>query len=319
MEHIDFPPHHGSPRYTPCACRLPTWISLWPLMRDSTNHSHRTTGQKSRWWYANWSSIVRFFKSVWRGPSQASSNEVGTLWNSWEPSQMDRIVASRKSQSVVVHGTCSSQVMVKSGVPQGIVLGPLMFLLYINDIGNEINSNLRLFADDSILHGMVNNFQDVQALQADLNKLVEWAQKWQMTLNSSKCVMLRVSRSVNDVNFSYEMMGRPPESDKSKKYLGVEINRTVSWNKHISAITGKGNRALGFIRRNLHNCPEEVKKQVYYSLVRPHLEYASSAWDPHTQKNIKSIEGVQCRAARFVKCCYQRELGTVTKLLKDLA
>ena len=150
-----------------------------------------------------------------------------------------------------------------------------MFLfIYINDIGNEINSNLRLFADDSILYGIVNNFQDAQTLQADLNKLVEWAQKWQMTFNSSKFVLLRVSRSVNDVDFSYEMMGRSLESVESHKYLGVEIDRKLSWNKHISAITGKGNRALGFIRRNLHNCPEKVKKQAYYSLVRPHLEYA---------------------------------------------
>ena len=95
-----------------------------------------------------------------------------------------------------------------------------MKLLYY---GNEINSNLRLFADDSILYGIVKNFQDAQALQADLNKLVEWAQKWQMTFNSSKFVLLRVSRSVNDVDFSYEMMGRSLESVESHKYLGVEI------------------------------------------------------------------------------------------------
>ena len=74
---------------------------------------------------------------------------------------------------MVVNGTCSSQAMVKSGVPQGTVLGPLMSLLYISDIGNEINSNLRLFADDRTLYGTINNFQDAQALQADLNKLVE--------------------------------------------------------------------------------------------------------------------------------------------------
>ena len=157
----------------------------------------------------------------------------------------------------------------------------------------------------------------VSALQADLNKLVEWAQKGQMTFNSSKCVLLRVSRSVN-ADFFNEMMGRPLESVESHKYPGVEIDRKLSWNKHISDITEKGNRALDFIRRNLHSCPEEAKKQAYYSLVRPHLEYASSARDPHTQKNAKAIEGFLRRAARFVKCCYQREPGTVTKLLKDL-
>ena len=109
--------------------------------------------------------------------------------------------------------------------------------------------------------------KDAQALQADLNKLVLWAQKWQMTFNSSKCVLLRISRSLNDVDFTYEIItiiiiiynlyrgkGRPLESVESHKYLGVEIDRKLSWNKHISAITGKGNRALGFIRRNLHNC-----------------------------------------------------------------
>ena len=90
---------------------------------------------------------------------------------------------------------------------------------------------------------------------------------------------------MNDIDFSYEMMGRPLESVESHKYLEVEIDGKLSWNKHISAVTVKGNRALDFIRRNLNNCPEEVKKQVYYSLVRPHLEYASCAWDPHTQKN----------------------------------
>ena len=135
--------------------------------------------------------------------------------------------------------------------------------------------------------------KDAQALQADLNRLVEWAQKWQMTFNSSKCVLLRVSRSLNDVDFTYEMMGRPLGSVESHKYLGVEIDRKLSWSKHISAITGKGNRALGFIRRNVHNFFEEVKKQAYYSIVRQHLEDASSAWDPPpTQKNVKAIEGV---------------------------
>ena len=74
---------------------------------------------------------------------------------------------------MVANGACSPQVMVKYGVPQGTVLGLLMFLLYINDIGNEMNSNLKLFADDSILHGIVNKIQDAQALQADVNKLVE--------------------------------------------------------------------------------------------------------------------------------------------------
>ena len=78
------------------------------------------------------------------------------------------------------------------------------------------------------------------------------------------------------------------------------------------------NSSLGFLRRNLYNCPEQIKMQAYYSLVRPHLEYACSVWDPHTQKNIQSIENFQRRAARFVKKCNQRTPATVTSLLEEL-
>ena len=81
---------------------------------------------------------------------------------------------------------------------------------------------------------------------------------------------------------------------------------------------GKANRTLGFLRRNLRKCPESVKNQAYTTLIRPCLEYCSSVWDPHTQKHVKDIEGIQHRAARFVKGCYVHTPGTVTKLLKEL-
>ena len=99
------------------------------------------------------------------------------------------------------------------------------------------------------------------------------------------------------------MMGQPITSVTQHKYLGVELDSKLTWNEHISAITGKVNSSLGFLRRNLYNCPEQIKTQAYNSLVRPLLEYACSVWDPHTQKNVQSIEKVQRRPARFVKKC----------------
>ena len=105
------------------------------------------------------------------------------------------------------------------------------------------------------------------------------------------------------VNYTYAMMGQPITSVTQHKYLGVELDSKLTWNEHISAITGKANSSLSFLRRNLYNCPEQIKMQAYHSLVRPHLEYAFSVWDPHTQKNTQSIEKVQLRAARFVKKC----------------
>ena len=114
------------------------------------------------------------------------------------------------------------------------------------------------------------------------------------------------------------MMGQSITSVTQHKYLGVELDSKLTWNEHVSAITGKANSSLGFLRRNLYNCPEQIKTQAYHSLVRPLLEYACSVWDPHTQKNIQSIEKVQRRAARFVKKCNQRTPGTITSLLEEL-
>ena len=209
-----------------------------------------------------------------------------------------------RTQTVVVKGSQSSPVTVTSGVPQGTVLDPLMFLLYINNIGLQITPELGLFADDSVLYGVVNNISSVEVLQSDLNKLVVWSEKRQMAFNASKCFLLRVTRSRdNVVNYTYTMMGQPITSVTQHKYLGVELESKLTWKEHISAITGKANSSLGSLTRNLYNYPEQIKTQAYYSLVRPHLEYACSVWDPHTQKNIQSIEKVQRRAARFDKKC----------------
>ena len=132
-----------------------------------------------------------------------------------------------------------------------------------------------------------------------------------MAFNDSECFLLRFTRSRdNVVNYTYTMMGQPITSVTQHKYLGVELDSKLTWNEHISTITGKANSSFGFLRRNLYNCLEQIKTHAYYSLVRPHLEYACSVWDPHKQKNIQSIEKVQRRAVRFVKKCNQRTPGT---------
>ena len=147
-------------------------------------------------------------------------------------------------------------------------------------------------------------------LQSALKKLVVWSEKWQIAFNASKCFLL---------NYTYTMMGQPITSvTRRHKYLGVELDSKLTWNEHISAITGKPNSSLGFLRRNLYNCSEQIKTKAYYSLVRPNLEYACSVWDSHTQKNIQSIQKVQPRAARFVKKCNQPTPGTNTSLLEEL-
>jgi hypothetical protein len=113
----------------------------------------------------------------------------------------------------------------------------------------------------------------------------------------------------------YNINGQTLETVTSNPYLGAELGT----NKHVQKVVAKGNKALGFIRRNVGSCPEEVKKQAYLALVRPHLEYANSAWDPHLQKHILQIEMVQRRAASFIKSNYSRDPGTVTTLLEHIS
>ena len=135
-----------------------------------------------------------------------------------------------RTQTVVVNGSQSSPVTVTSGVPQGTVLGPLISLLYINDTGLQNNNlELALFADDSVLYGVVNNISSAEVLQSDLNKLVVWSEKWQMTFNVSKCFLLRITSSRdNVVDYTYTMMGEPITSVTQHKYLGVELDSKLT-------------------------------------------------------------------------------------------
>ena len=110
----------------------------------------------------------------------------------------------------------------------------------------------------------------------------------------------------------YVLMGKVLDSVTHHPYRGVELSRSLDWSQHVNNKIMEANRSLGFLRQNLSSCPEGVKETAYKALVRPHVEYASSVWDPHLKKHFKQIAEVQRGAARFVKNCYTRELGTVT-------
>ena len=208
---------------------------------------------------------------------------------------------SNRSQRVVVDGVASDSGPVLSGVPQGTVLGPLLFLLYINNITQGISSKMRLFADDCLVYREISSDQDTIALQHDLNTLMDWGKTWLMAFNIDKCHIMRVTlarkkRIVHD----YTMGGSLLHVAENSPYLGVNINNKLSWNEHVDKITAKARRTLGFLRRNLQGCPKKIKEQAYTSLVRPPLEYCCPIWDPHTIKGIKKVEAVQGTAARFV-------------------
>ena len=227
---------------------------------------------------------------------------------------ISKFLTSRE-QRVVVSGEHSPWTHVESGVPQGTVVGPLLFLIYINDLPNNIHSTVRLFADDCVLYGEINN----QELQKDLDELIKWEHDWQMHFDPDKCFVMRLTHARNITQFNDTLGNTTLQETDSHSYLGICITKDLNWNTHIHQITASANRTLAFIRRNLHSCPINIKTTAYTTVVRPLLEYSSSVWDPHTQTLINQIEMVQRRAARFCLNDYtSREAGCVSEMLNQL-
>ena len=225
---------------------------------------------------------------------------------------------TRRSQQVALDGTFSDSIAVHSGVPQGTVLGPLMFLLYINDITEHVNSPLRLFADDCLLYRIITTKEDAIQLQHDLDQLHEWATKWQLRFNVTKCTIMRFTRSLSPIIFNYKLNNHNLGTSNQHSYLGVILDNKLSWSPHISNIAAKANRTLNFLKRNLSCCSSNIKATAYLTIVRPSMEYAAVIWDPYHHNNIQQLEKVQRRAARWVLNDFNR-FSSVTAMLQHLS
>ena len=201
-------------------------------------------------------------------------------------------------QRVVVEGEESSWRPVISGVPQGSVLGPILFLIYINDLENEIGSNILKFADDTKMFRRVESQEDRHQLQSDLNKLVKWAEKWQMLFNKDKCKCLHIGQA--NAKNNYLMNNTVLLSTEREKDVGVVVSSDMKVSEQCGIAARKGNQILGLIRRNIAYRDKRLIIPLYMSLVRPHLEYCIQAWRPHMRKDIDKLERVQRRATRLI-------------------
>ena len=158
-----------------------------------------------------------------------------------------------------------------------------------------------------------------RCLQRDLDKLALWSTIWKLDFNPSKCCVLRITNKkvVSTIHQDYFLYGTRLEVCETHPYLGVQLFKDLKWNHHVNFITKKTTRTLNLIRRNLYSFSKEVKARAYLSLVRPTLSYASSVWDPYTQKNINQLEMVQRCATRFAFKNYLRHVS-VSALIKEL-
>ncbi|KAI8515244.1 hypothetical protein Bbelb_078350 [Branchiostoma belcheri] len=222
-----------------------------------------------------------------------------------------------RTQVVVVEGSTSNPVPVESGVPQGSVLGPSLFLLYINDLPTSLSSIARLFADDTLAHKTICSASDQELLQVDLDLLAKWEQTWLMEFHPGKCQSLHITRKRAPLITEYHLHGHTLSAVKEAKYLGVTITNNLTWSTHIGNIVNKASKTLGFLRRNLKACPKRIREIAYFTLVRPIVEFASPVWDPHIVKDINRLEQVQRRAARWVSQRFRRT-SSVNNMLEEL-
>ena len=148
-------------------------------------------------------------------------------------------------------------------------------------------------------------------------KVLKLLEEWEMSFHPDKCHVLRVTRLTNPLTLDYILHNQILKEKDAVKYLGVTVHHKLSWNEHICSIFKKANSSISFLRRNLQIDQKHIKANAYKTLVRPQIEYASTLWDPFTQKNQNKIDIVQRRAARFV-CNNYRGEASVTTMLDEL-
>ena len=224
-----------------------------------------------------------------------------------------------REQYVGVNGASSNPLPVVSGVPQGSILGPLLFLIFIDGITSVSISNgsMLLYADDILLYRVIRNRQDLVHIQQDINSLHNWIQEKYLQFNASKCKYMLISRKRQPLVSSdlFTINNLKIEKVEHFKYLGVWLSSNLTWNKHIEEICKSASKQTGMIYRKFYqNSSRETLLNLYISLIRPRLEYAAPVWDPSHQTLTQAVEKVQ----RFaLKMCLKNWSSTYEELLTD--
>ena len=188
-----------------------------------------------------------------------------------------------------------------SGVPQGSNLGPLLFLLFINDLAESVSCKKSLFADDFKLFSIINSVSDCFLLQQNLNSVTRWCDSNRLQLNISKCRVVSYSRKQDIITYSYNVNGILMERSQTFKDLGVVFDSKLAFIDHINTTVNSASKIYGFIYRNCRRFSNvETIRLLFCSLVRSRLEYASLIWYPIYDVHCLSLESVQRRFLKFM-------------------
>ena len=214
---------------------------------------------------------------------------------------------NNRTQKVIINGISSSEKSVTSGILQGSILGPIRFVLYINDLPSCVKSDIRLFADDTKIYTRSDVQGASQTLQEDLDQLQGWSERWLLRFHPEKCHVLKVGNEKS--NTQYHMKKRnsngdystiPLEESEYEKDLGVYIDNSLNFKEHVHRTTARANKIMGVIRRTFDYLTEETFVLLFKSLVRPILEYGNCAWQPCSKLLCQEIENVQRRSTKLL-------------------
>ena len=306
-------------------------VFLFILLTTSPQSYHRCPGGVESWDARNYSNdttilnvscltnLLCFFEEITKWVDEGSPVDVIYLdfQKAFDKVPHQRIILKLKShglgnsiinwieqwltdrrQMVVVDGEVSSWKSVLSGVPQGSVLGPILFLVYINDLEEGVIGKILKFADYTKLFTKTNEIGDKIFLQDDIDKLVKWSEKWQMLFNFGKCKCIHIGPG--NTSMTYEMGGTILSTTVKEKDLRVTMNAIMKVLEQCRIAASKGNQVLGMIRRNISYKDKSLIVPLYKAIVRPHLEYCIQAWSPYLRKYIDVLEKIQRRATKLI-------------------
>jgi hypothetical protein len=215
---------------------------------------------------------------------------------------------SHRRQKVVIKGNSSSWFNTNAGVPQGSILGPLLFLIFINDIIENIQCDIRLFADDTCLFDINENVdQSISNLNKDIITIIEWANKWCVSFNPSKTVVMNIS-------YKKPMLPQSPLYFKGQvlnfvdnhKHLGIVLNNKLSWENHISYVIEKVANRINLIRKIQYRVPRKCLENIYKTMILPIIDYGDVLYPVLPKCINQRIEFVQRQAALICTKAYLR-------------
>ena len=212
-----------------------------------------------------------------------------------------------RKQRVVLGGETSEWTTVKSGIPQGSVLGPVLFVIFINDLPDALNSTVKIFADDTKIYRPLRGPSDITRLQDDINAADKWSKDWQLHFNATKIHALHFGWK--NEKHQYHIGEELLEPTNEEKDLGVTIDQELKFHRHVALATKRANGVLSQIRRTIKYKEKEIIIPLYMALVRPLLEYGNVIWNPRYKEDQKDVEKVQRRATKIVRSISHLEYG----------